>query len=336
MSDEMDHKYVQIIKRNIIDSLKSALPNFNIKTIDKSYMKDDFSRKKVFQEVYILKKIRHANVIRLLEVFEGPKHLFIVMEYASGGDLLKYVKKKGRLSESEARGIFRQIVFGLGHIHSRGVLHRDIKLDNILLDADGSVKICDFGVSKIIVKGDKIKEQCGTPAYIAPEVISNEGYEGFYIDHWSLGVLLYAMLCATIPFKAQNMKELLKVIRTTPVTFPVPLSENAKSIVKGLLTISPYERLSIPEILAHPWMKEDCVEEDVTESDTLMGYRECTSPESNPMIPNINLVNVGNLFFSEDGKERLSYSDYCYICNDLYTQHIGSFLLAKIKTMNHR
>eukprot|EP01022_Parablepharisma_sp_SALTPOND_P004426 TRINITY_DN120265_c1_g1_i1.p3 TRINITY_DN120265_c1_g1~~TRINITY_DN120265_c1_g1_i1.p3 ORF type:complete len:335 (-),score=40.08 TRINITY_DN120265_c1_g1_i1:233-1237(-) len=324
----MDHyKFIKLIGKGAFGKVTLGVHKMTgkqvaIKTIDKNYMKDEFSRKKVFQEVYILKKIRHANVIRLLEVFEGPKHLFIVMEYASGGDLLRYVKKKGRLSEPEARGIFRQIVFGLGHIHARGVLHRDIKLDNILLDADGSVKICDFGVSKIIIKGDKIKEQCGTPAYIAPEVISNEGYEGFYIDHWSLGVLLYAMLCATIPFKAQNMKELLKVIRTTPVTFPVPLSDNAKHMVKGLLTINPYDRFSIPEILSHPWMKEEGME-DVTESDTLMGYKECLNLEANPLVPNINVVNVGNLFFAEDSRERLSYSDYCYICNDLYTQHMG-------------
>ncbi len=321
------YKFVKLIGKGAFGKVTLGINKLTgkhvaIKTIDKSYMKDDFSRKKVFQEVYILKKIRHANVIRLLEVFEGPKQLFIVMEYASGGDLLKYVKKKGRLSEPEARGILRQILFGLGHIHARGVLHRDIKLDNILMDADGSVKICDFGVSKIITKGESIREQCGTPAYIAPEVISNEGYDGFYIDHWSLGVLLYAVLCATIPFKAQNMKELLKVINSTTVTFPVSLSENAKDLVRGLLTINPYDRLSIPEILAHPWMKEDSVE-DVAESESLMGYKECLSPEANPLVPNINIVNVGNLFFSEDSTARMSYSDYCYVCNDLYTQHIG-------------
>ena len=142
-----------------------------IKTIEKSYMKDDFSRKKVFREVYIMTKIRHANVIRLLEVFESSNHLLIVMEYAGGGDLLQYVRGHKKINEEEAKGLFRQVVYGLGHIHSRSVLHRDIKLDNILLDSDHGVKICDFGVSKIIDKNAMIKEQCGTPAYIAPEII---------------------------------------------------------------------------------------------------------------------------------------------------------------------
>ena len=127
-----------------------------IKAIDKNYMKDDFSKKKVFQEVFILKKIRHSNIIRLLEVFESPKHFLMVMEYAGGGDLLQYVKQRKRLEETEAKYMFKQIVYGLGHCHCRSVLHRDIKLDNILMDVEGSIKICDFGVSRLINKGQPI------------------------------------------------------------------------------------------------------------------------------------------------------------------------------------
>lgn len=129
-----------------------------IKTVDKVLMKDDYQRRKVLQEVQLLQKVRHNNVIRLLEVFESSKHLLMVMEYAGGGDLLQYVKKRKRLEEDEARRIFRQIVYGLAHCHCRSVLHRDIKLDNILLDNDGEIKICDFGVSRIIGKTQKITE----------------------------------------------------------------------------------------------------------------------------------------------------------------------------------
>lgn len=139
-------------------------------------MKDDYQRKKVLQEVFLLQKVRHNNVIRLLEVFESPKHLLMVMEYAGGGDLLQYVKKRRRLDEEESKRIFRQVVNGLAHCHCRSVLHRDIKLDNILLDNDGEIKICDFGVSRVIQRNQRITEQCGTPAYIAPEIISDAGY----------------------------------------------------------------------------------------------------------------------------------------------------------------
>ena len=141
-----------------------------IKGIEKALMKDEASRKKVFREVYILKKIRHPNVIRLLEVFESSRHFLIVMEFADNGDLLDYVNKHKYLSEIEAKPIFRQIVHGLGHLHSKSILHHDLKLDNILLTKGNNVKICDFGISKIIGESIVMKDQCGTPAYIAPEI----------------------------------------------------------------------------------------------------------------------------------------------------------------------
>jgi serine/threonine protein kinase len=152
------YKFVKLIGKGAFGKVTLGIHKLTgkyvaIKAIDKNYMKDDFSKKKVFQEVFILKKIRHSNIIRLLEVFESPKHFLMVMEYAGGGDLLQYVKQRKRLEEQEAKYMFKQIVFGLGHCHCRSVLHRDIKLDNILMDVEGSIKICDFGVSRLINKG---------------------------------------------------------------------------------------------------------------------------------------------------------------------------------------
>lgn len=152
------YKFVKLIGKGAFGKVtlgvhKLTGKNVAIKTIEKSYMKDDFSKRKVFQEVYLLKKIKHSNVIRLLEVFESSKHLLMVMEYAGGGDLLRLIKKRGCLKEGDSKFIFKQIAYGLAHIHCRSVIHRDIKLDNILLDCEKGVKICDFGVSKIIKKG---------------------------------------------------------------------------------------------------------------------------------------------------------------------------------------
>jgi len=152
------YKFVKLIGKGAFGKVTLGIHKLTgkhvaIKAIDKNYMKDDFSKKKVFQEVFILKKIRHSNIIRLLEVFESPKHFLMVMEYAGGGDLLQYVKQRKRLEEIEAKYMFKQIVYGLGHCHCRSVLHRDIKLDNILMDVEGSIKICDFGVSRLINKG---------------------------------------------------------------------------------------------------------------------------------------------------------------------------------------
>lgn len=139
-------------------------------------------------------------------------------------------------------------------------------MDNILLDCEKGVKICDFGVSKIIKKGQIIQEQCGTPAYLAPEIIIDKGYEGFFVDIWSLGVLLYAMLCGTVPFKAQNLEDLHKLILKGEFAFPVELSEDAQQIVKGMIRLNPRERLTIPQILAHHWLKETN-EDDSDEED---------------------------------------------------------------------
>ena len=144
----------------------------------------------------------------------------------------------------------------MSHIHCRSVIHRDIKLDNILLDCEKGVKICDFGVSKIIKKGQVIKEQCGTPAYLAPEIIIDKGYEGFFVDVWSLGVLLFAMLCGTVPFKAPTLEELHKLILAGDFTIPSELSQGAKDLINGMITLEPSSRLTIPQILGHSWLKE--------------------------------------------------------------------------------
>ena len=254
------YKFVKLIGKGAFGKVTLGVHKLTgkqvaIKTIDKSYMKDDFSKKKVFQEVYILKKIRHSNVIRLLEVFESPKHFLMVMEYAGGGDLLQYVKQRKKLEEQEAKYIFKQIVHGLAHCHCRSVLHRDIKLDNILMDDEGSIKMCDFGVSRLITKGQMIQEQCGTPAYLAPEIIADQGYEGFYVDIWSLGILMYAMLQGTVPFKAQNLQELHAQIMKGSVNYPVQITDEARDLIDRMLVIIPNKRIQIPEILAHSWMK---------------------------------------------------------------------------------
>jgi serine/threonine protein kinase len=164
------------------------------------------------QEVMILRQTRHKNIVRLYEYFETEKHILFVIELSAGGDLLNYVRKRRQLKEDVAKSVFKQLIEGLRYCHSKSILHRDIKLDNILLSVDGEIKICDFGVSKLVRRGEKMTEQCGTPAYIAPEILLDKGYEGFMADIWSAGVVLYAMLYGTVPFKANNMSELQKMI----------------------------------------------------------------------------------------------------------------------------
>ena len=307
-----------------------------IKTIDKEVLKDDYSRQKVLREIYISKKIKHVNVIRLLEVFETATQVMIVMEYAGGGDLLQYVKSKKRLSEAEARPLFKQIVYGLAHIHARNVLHRDIKPENILLDADGCVKICDFGVSRIIDKAQTINDQCGTPAYLAPEIIANQGYNGFRVDHWSLGVLLYAILCGSVPFKKGNIKDLRFAISEGKLLYPIKLSAEVRDLIKKLLIIEPTDRLSLPEVLEHPWLAVDKEGKDPTDKDFSEAsddngdynyyiVKNGKQHEDNDADtqPNINTLSIENLFYQAKSNARLGFKDYYYIANDFYTHHTG-------------
>ena len=176
------------------------------------------------------------------------------MEYICEGDLLNYIKKRSRLQEPVAKFIFKQIILALKFIHENNIVHRDIKLDNILLDLDNNIKICDFGVSKIINKNDIMLEQCGTPAYIAPEILLNKGYEGFGVDIWSAGVVLYAMLSGTVPFKGTNLKELHNLIISGNYQPINDISMEASHLINNLLEIDPKKRITIENILNHPWL----------------------------------------------------------------------------------
>mmetsp|Transcript_7512 Transcript_7512/g.12687 ORF Transcript_7512/g.12687 Transcript_7512/m.12687 type:complete len:305 (-) Transcript_7512:105-1019(-) len=263
----------------------------------------------------------------------------MVMEYAGGGDLLRLIKRKGKLQESDAKFIFKQIAYGLAHIHCRSVIHRDIKLDNILLDCEKGVKICDFGVSKIIKKGQVIQEQCGTPAYLAPEIIIDKGYEGFFVDVWSLGVLLFAMLCGTVPFKASNLEDLHKLILKGDFSFPCELSDDAQTLVRGMIQLEPKARLTVPQILSHSWLKETNEDESDEEEDENneddkdgkennnavqggQGNNKQNDIDLKNIQGNVNYVNVDNLFYHENYKIKLSYTDYCCITEDFSTENI--------------
>lgn len=231
-----------------------------IKIIDKAYITSDVERHKVFKEIYILNKIKSRYVINILEYFENDESIFLVLNYMPGGDLLSYLKDNGALSEDFAKYLFKQILLGVQSIHQMKILHRDIKLDNILLDASQTnIKICDFGVSKILKKQEIMDEKCGTPAYLAPEIILGCGYEGYWSDIWSLGVLLYCLVCATVPFRGQNIPELHKSILSNTFTFPSTLSLPVKDLISSMLRKVPNDRIPIQKALTHEWFN-NCLE----------------------------------------------------------------------------
>lgn len=240
-----------LLGRQILTNKKVA-----IKAIDRSHLENEYSRQKIFREVYILKKIKSNYVVKILEVFETNEYFLIVMEYMQGGDMLNYIKRMDRIPEEQCKKYFYQILLGLNAIHKCEILHRDIKLDNILIDKSlRFIKICDFGVSKLVNKGEIITDHCGTPAYLAPEIILNQGYEGYWSDIWSLGVLLYCMSCGTVPFKASSIQELHKLILQGKFDLPEFLSVNIKHLIRNMLVIVPHKRIPLEKILRHRWFE---------------------------------------------------------------------------------
>jgi len=238
-----------------------------IKTIDKSSICDERTRRKVFQEVFVMKRINHKNVIKLLEVFESPQHLMIVLEYAGGGDLLQHVRSRIKLSEAEAKLIFHQVVLGVKACHDKLVIHRDLKLDNVLINTNlTEAKLCDFGVARTAKNGERVKEQCGTPAYLAPEIIADTDYEPFLVDLWSLGVVLYTMLCGTVPFKASSLADLHKLILKCDYVLPDWLSYEARDLIVRMLNPIPQHRIKLEAILDHRWFyifDEESIEDSI-------------------------------------------------------------------------
>ena len=220
-----------------------------------------------------------------------------MIELCGGGDLLNYVRKRRSLKEDMAKFFFKQIIEGLQYMHEKHIIHRDIKLDNILLDGDGYIKIGDFGVSKLTKPGEIIMDQCGTPAYIAPEILLDEGYLGSGVDIWSSGVVLYSMLYGTVPFKGNSMPELHRLIIDGKFEMKDDISADARDLIKKILTLDPVSRLNSQEILDHRWMKDVKDQMEIfTDLEKDKIEREFTCYDFNHLNRNTNLPPTGPQF----------------------------------------
>ena len=233
-----------------------------IKSFNKKNLSNEKAKKKILYETNIMRGLYHPAVTKILETFETEKYMLIIMEYISGGNLQNFVKKRRKLCEKTAKILFRQLIQGIKYIHSKGVVHRDIKLENILLDLNNIVKICDFGVGKLTQKGQKLLDQCGTPVYMAPEIIQGDGYEGFPVDIWSAGVALYIMLSGNIPFNRDKTHDLQSAIINLPYKKIDDISESANDLLKNILEKDPVKRFTPDQILEHSWMNEHGNDDD--------------------------------------------------------------------------
>lgn len=212
---------------------------------------------KIRREIQNLKLFRHPHIIKLYQVISTPNDIFMIMEYVSGGELFDYIVKNGRLGEDEARRFFQQIVSGVDYCHRHMVVHRDLKPENLLLDHNLNVKIADFGLSNMMMDGEFLRTSCGSPNYASPEIISGRLYAGPEIDIWSCGVILYALLCGTLPFDDEHVPSLFRKIRSG--VFPIPdyLNETVVSLLKHMLQVDPIRRATVKDIVQHEWFRKD-------------------------------------------------------------------------------
>ena len=210
---------------------------------------------KVQREINILHLCTHPHIIRLYEVVDTPTDIFLVNEYVSGGELFDYIVSKGRLSPDEARNFFHQIISGVEYCHFQKIVHRDLKPENLLLDANKNIKLADFGLSNLMRDGEFLRTSCGSPNYAAPEVISGHLYAGPEVDVWSCGVILYALLCGSLPFDDESIPNLFKKIKSGMYSLPTHLSQLAKNLIPRMLEVDPMKRITIAEIRMHPWFQ---------------------------------------------------------------------------------
>jgi 5'-AMP-activated protein kinase catalytic alpha subunit len=212
---------------------------------------------KIRREIQNLKLFRHPHIIKLYQVISTPTDIFMIMEFVSGGELFDYIVKQGKLQESEARKFFQQIISGVDYCHRHMIVHRDLKPENLLLDHNMHVKIADFGLSNMMMDGEFLRTSCGSPNYAAPEVISGKLYAGPEVDIWSCGVILYALLCGTLPFDDEHVPTLFRKIKSGIFPIPEYLNKQVVSLLCQMLQVDPLKRATVEEIKKHDWFQKD-------------------------------------------------------------------------------
>uniref|UniRef100_A0A453SEG3 non-specific serine/threonine protein kinase n=1 Tax=Aegilops tauschii subsp. strangulata TaxID=200361 RepID=A0A453SEG3_AEGTS len=229
-----------------------------MKVLDKATILNNRMLQQIKKEISIMKIVRHPNIIRLNEVLAGQTKIYIIMELITGGELFDKIARQGKLRENEARKYFQQLIDAINYCHSKGVYHRDLKPENLLLDSRGNLKVSDFGLSSLSQNGF-LHTTCGTPNYVAPEVLSDGGYDGSAADVWSCGVILYVLMAGYLPFEENDLPTLYDKITAAHFSCPDWFSQGAKSLIQRILDPTPKTRMTIKEMKSDTWFSKNYV-----------------------------------------------------------------------------
>nr|XP_031831037.1 probable serine/threonine-protein kinase DDB_G0277165 isoform X2 [Nomia melanderi] len=297
-----------------------------VKVIDKSKL-DEVSRAHLFQEVRCMKLVQHPNVVRLYEVIDTQTKLYLILELGDGGDLYDYIMRHDSgLSEEVARTYFRQIVRAISYCHRLHVVHRDLKPENVVFfEKLGTVKLTDFGFSNRFCPGQKLETSCGSLAYSAPEILLGDSYDAPAVDVWSLGVILYMLVCGQAPFQEANDSETLTMIMDCKYSIPPHVSEGCKRLIAKMLVREPEGRATLEEIAADPWLAIGS-DSDPVEALPLVSRQQVSDDHHNHIIT--KMVN-GNIATKEEILDALDKNEYNHITATY-------FLLAERKLRAHR
>ena len=224
-----------------------------IKILDKKKIVEKADLERVLREMKMLSELDNEHIIKVHQIYENENHYLIIMEYCEGGELFNYIVEKQCLSENESSFFYYQIIQGVEYIHSQGIAHRDLKPENLLLDKNKKIKIIDFGLSNYFDGIQKLETPCGSPCYASPEMVGGNKYNGFFIDIWATGIILFAMLCGYLPFEDDNNDVLFKQILSGKIEYPKHLSEVSKDLLRKIIETNPEKRIKIEEIQQHPF-----------------------------------------------------------------------------------
>eukprot|EP00759_Apiculatamorpha_spiralis_P008397 PhF_6_TR15428/c0_g2_i1/m.23936 len=234
--------------------------NWAIKIIDKQLLIKEHMEEQLKREIAVMKLLKHENIVQLREVLQTANHIYLVLELVTGGELFDKIVAAKKFDEATSRKYFQQLIMGVYYCHQQGIAHRDLKPENLLLDSNDVVKISDFGLSNLQRGGPQgdgtmLQTVCGTPNYVAPEVLREKGYNGFQADVWSCGVILFVMLAGYLPFDDPNMNHLFNKIERGEYRMAKHFSDEAKDLITHMLTVDPHQRFTLEQVIAHSWFR---------------------------------------------------------------------------------